>query len=226
MLRGLVLFLAFALSACFKPAADLPTGQAAYAVMPPAATSGLRDSYRIGVLDVLSVRVFQEPDLSFDEIQVDASGSINFPLIGQIQAVGKTPYQLSEELEAGLGENYLRSPQVVVGVTESAAQRVTVEGNVNEPGVYEISGSSSLLESIARAKGLTRVAVVDQIVVLRTINNQPMGAVFDLQAIREGKAPDPEILGGDKIVVGFSALKGTYRDLLQAAPLFNIFRTL
>lgn len=226
MLRYVAIFLAFALSACFKPAADLPSGQAAYDMMPPADASGLRESYRIGVLDVLSVRVFQEPDLSFDELQVDAAGSINFPLIGQIQAVGKTPFELSEELEAGLAENYLRSPQVVVGVANSAAQRVTVEGNVIEPGVYEISGSSSLLESIARAKGLTRVAVVDEIIVLRTINNQPMGAVFNLQDIREGKAPDPEILGGDKIVVGFSALKGTYRDILQAAPLFNIFRTL
>lgn len=226
MFRSIVLILALALSACFKPAADLPGGQAAYDLIPAADASGSRAFYRIGVLDVLSVRVFQEPDLSFDEIQVDAAGSINFPLIGQIQVAGKTPYELSEELEAGLGVSYLRSPQVVVGVSESAAQRVTVEGNVNEPGVYVISGSSSLLESIARAKGLTRVAVVDEIIVLRTIDNQPMGAVFNLQAIREGKAPDPEILGGDKIVVGFSALKGTYRDLLQAAPLFNIFRTL
>ena len=226
MFRGIVLILAFALTACFKPSAELPTGQAAYEVMPPADVTGLRESYRIGVLDVLSVRVFQEPDLSFDAIQVDASGLINFPLVGQIQAVGKTPYELSEELEAGLGASYIRSPQVVVGVSESAAQRVTVEGNVNEPGVYEIAGSTSLLESIARAKGLTRVAVVDEIIVLRTIDNRPMGAVFNLQDIREGKAPDPEILGGDKIVVGFSALKGVYRDVLQAAPIFNIFRTL
>jgi polysaccharide export outer membrane protein len=93
-----------------------------------------------------------------------------------------------------------------------------------QPGVYEITGSSSLQESIARAEGLTRVAVVDQIVVLRTIDGKPMGAVFDLKAIREGKAPDPEILGGDRIVVGFSGLKGAYRDLLSAAPLFNVFR--
>ena len=68
--------------------------------------------------------------------------------------------------------------------------------------------------------------MVDEIVVLRTVDGQPMGAVFDLQAIREGRAADPEILGGDRIVVGFSGLKGTYRDLISAAPLFNIFRAL
>ena len=184
----------------------------------------VRSSYRVGVLDVLSVRVFQEPELSFEEVQVDAGGSINFPLIGEVVAVGQTPMELSRSIEARLGERFIRSPQVVVGVVESAAQRVIVEGNVEQPGVYEIAGSSSLLESIARAQGLTRVAVVDQIVVLRTVEGQAMGAVFDLQAIREGKAPDPEILGGDRIVVGFSGLKGAYRDILSAAPLFNVFR--
>ena len=192
--------------------------------MPAMDPGDVRSSYRVGVLDVLSVRVFQEPELSFEEVQVDAGGSINFPLIGEVVAVGQTPMELSRSIEARLGERFIRSPQVVVGVVESAAQRVIVEGNVEQPGVYEIAGSSSLLESIARAQGLTRVAVVDQIVVLRTVEGQAMGAVFDLQAIREGKAPDPEILGGDRIVVGFSGLKGAYRDILSAAPLFNVFR--
>lgn len=184
----------------------------------------VRSSYRVGVLDTLSIRVFQEPELSFEDVQVDSGGSINFPLIGEVVAAGQTPMELSRSIEARLGERFIRSPQVVVGVVQSAAQRVIVEGNVMQPGVYEIAGSSSLLESIARAQGLTRVAVVDEIVVLRTVEGEAMGAVFDLQAIREGKAPDPEILGGDRIVVGFSGLKGAYRDILSAAPLFNVFR--
>ena len=214
----------FFLAGCFSPSAEFPRGGAAYDVMPAMDPGDVRSSYRVGVLDVLSVRVFQEPELSFEEVQVDAGGSINFPLIGEVVAVGQTPMELSRSIEARLGERFIRSPQVVVGVVESAAQRVIVEGNVEQPGVYEIAGSSSLLESIARAQGLTRVAVVDQIVVLRTVEGQAMGAVFDLQAIREGKAPDPEILGGDRIVVGFSGLKGAYRDILSAAPLFNVFR--
>ncbi|MEL7691464.1 polysaccharide biosynthesis/export family protein [Citromicrobium bathyomarinum] len=215
-----------ALAGCFSPSADFPRGEAAYAVMPAADPAATRSSYRIGVLDTLSIRVFQEPELTFDQLQVDAGGSINFPLIGEVEAAGQTPIELSRNLERGLGKRFIRNPQVVVGVVQSAAQRVIVEGSVTEPGVYEIAGSSSLLESIARAKGVTRVAVLDEVIVLRTVNGQPMGAVFDLQAIREGKAPDPEILGGDRIVVGFDLLKGAYRDLLQAAPLFNVFRAL
>lgn len=224
VIKGLSLVSAFALAGCFNPSSTLPAGEAAYAVIPAPDVGGSRQPYRIGVLDTLSIRVFQEPELTFDAIQVDAAGSINFPLVGQVEVEGMTPLQLSERLQLGLGQNYIRHPQVVVGVVESAAQKVTVEGNVNQPGVYEISGSSTLLESIARAQGLTRVAVVDEIVVLRVVNGERMGAIFDLQAIREGRVPDPEILGGDKIVVGFAGLKGVYRDIVSAGPLFNVFR--
>ena len=223
-LRFLLFLPLLAVAGCFSPSADFPRGEAAYAVMPAVDSTAGREAYRIGVLDILSIRVFQEPELTFEELQVDAGGSINFPLIGEVEAAGQTPIELSRSLEQGLGTRFIRNPQVVVGVVQSAAQRVIVEGNVTEPGVYEIAGSSSLLESIARAKGLTRVAVVDEVVVLRTVDGQAMGAVFDLQAIREGRAPDPEILGGDRIVVGFDLLKGAYRDLLQAAPIFNVFR--
>ena len=80
------------------------------------------------------------------------------------------------------------------------------------------------MESIARAKGLTRVAQVNEIVVFRQINGQRMGAVFNLKDMREGRAQDPEILGGDQIVVGFNAIKGAYRDFIAAAPIFNVFR--
>ena len=221
-----VVTLSMLVCGCFAPAASLPRGEQAYDLVPAANPATPLPEYRIGILDTLSIRVFQEPELSFDEIVVNTGGSINFPLIGEVTAAGRTPLELSSEIGARLGERFIRSPQVVVGVAQAAGQRVTVDGSVVEPGVYEIEGGSSLIEAIARAKGLTRVAVVNEIVVLRTIDGQPMGAVFDLQAIREGKAPDPVILGGDKIIVGFSGLKGAYQDLMNAAPLFNIFRAL
>lgn len=221
---GVALMPLVLLAGCYSPAANLPRGQEAYRLMPEANRAQGPAQYRIGVLDSLSIRTFQEPDLTFEKIQVDAGGNINFPLIGKVSAVGKTPIELSQELASGLATRYIVSPQVVVGVEQSAAQRVVVEGNVIEPGVYEVSGSSSLLESIARAKGLTRVAMVDQIVVFREIGGQRMGAVFNLKDIREGHAADPEILGGDKIVVGFNAVKGAYRDFIAAAPIFNVFR--
>lgn len=211
------------LSGCFSPSSDLPAGEAAYRVMPAASDQLGTQEYRIGVLDTLSIRVFQETELTFNEISVNSAGTINYPFIGEITAAGKTPIQLSREIEAGLGSRYIRNPQVVVGVVDSAAQRVTVDGQVEQPGVYEIAGTSSLVESIARARGLKFTGVDDEVIVFRMIDGERHGAVFDLKAIREGRAEDPEILGGDRIVVGFSALRGAFENFLRAAPLFNVF---
>ncbi len=220
---GIILPATLLLAGCFSPSADLPRGPDAYRLIPTAAESGGAQEYRIGVLDTLSIRVFQEPELSFDEVSVNAAGTFNYPFVGEVAAAGKTPIELSRELEAGLGTRFIRNPQVVVGVVSSAAQRVTVDGQVVEPGVYEIAGTSSLVEAIARAKGLQFTGVDDEVIVFRNIDGQRFGAVFDLKQIREGKAPDPEILGGDRIVVGYSAVRGAYQDFLRAAPILNAF---
>lgn len=212
------------LSGCFSPSDGLPKGEDAYRIVPAVDANTTAAEYRIGVLDVLSIRVFQEPELTFDELSVNSAGTINFPFIGEMTAIGKTPIELSREIEAGLGTRYIRDPQVVVGVVNSAAQRVTVDGEVEQPGVYEIAGTSSLVESIARARGLKFTAVDDEVIVFRMIDGERYGAVFDLRAIREGRAPDPQILGGDRIVVGYSTLRGAWEDFKEAAPIFNVFR--
>ena len=95
-----------------------------------------------------------------------------------------------------------------------------------DPGVYDIAGPTTLLGALARAKSPTQVAALDEIVVFRTVNGQRMGARFDLRRIRNGLDPDPQILGGDVVVVGFDSLKGAFRDVLQAAPFFNVFAVL
>lgn len=211
------------LAGCFSPSPELAQGEEAYRVMPAAGDRSQAPEYRIGVLDTLSVRVFQEPELSFDQISVNSAGTINFPFVGEMVAEGKTPIELSREIEAGLGTRFIRNPQVVVGVVASAAQRVTVDGMVTSPGVYEIAGTSSLVESIARAQGLTNTAVDDEVIIFREIDGERYGAVFNLKHIREGRADDPEVLGGDRIVVGYSAVRGVYQDFLRAAPLLNVF---
>ncbi|GAA4779051.1 polysaccharide biosynthesis/export family protein [Stakelama sediminis] len=180
--------------------------------------------YRLGPLDVLSVTVFQEPDLSFDKLQVDASGNVSFPLIGTVHAQGKTASELSDDIAARLGKKYLVDPQVSVTVVSSVSQNVTVEGDVKEPGVYPVNGQSTLLQALAQAQSPTDVAKLDQVVIFRNIDGKRAGAVFNVKAIREGRAPDPQVLGGDVIVVGFDAVKGGFRDLLKTAPFFNLFR--
>ncbi len=203
--------------------AALPQGQAAYEIAPAIDIAAKPQAYRIGPGDLISVQVFQEPDLSAEKIQVDDVGRIQVPLAGDILATGLTAPELAAVITERLGREFIRYPRVVVSVVSTREQTVAVEGEVKMPGVYKISPSDTLLSAIARAQSPTNVARLDEIVVFRTVNGRRLGARFDLREIRAGRAADPQVLGGDVIVVGYSSLKGIYRDILQAAPLFNIF---
>jgi len=202
----------------------LPRGSAAYEVMPPPSSDQRLGAYKIGPLDVLKVTVFQEPDLSFDQMQVDASGNLSYPLIGTVHAEGDTAIGLASEIAKALSRQYLVDPQVSVSVVSSVSQNVTVEGDVEVPGVYAINGTSTLLQALAQAHSPTSVAKLDQVVIFRNIDGKRAGAVFDVEAIREGRAADPEVLGGDVIVVGFDRVKGVFRDFFKTAPFLYVFR--
>lgn len=210
------------LAACTTVRSELPRGEAAYTVFTPASAENVQRDYRLGPLDVVSIVVFQEPELSFQNLQIDASGNLLYPLVGSVRAQGKTASELSAEMASRLGR-FLVDPQVTVSVASSVSQRVTVEGAVTQPGVYDVKGSSSLLEALALARSPTRVAKLNEIVVFRNINGERHGAVFDLKRIRAGIDPDPEILGGDVVVVGFSFVQEAWRDILTAAPILNVF---
>lgn len=190
---------------------------------PPADPKAPAVSYIIVPNDVLDLQVFQEPDLSNDELAVDNTGNIQMPLIGEIPAAGRTATELAADIAARLRERYIVNPQVVIGVAEPAKRFVAVEGQVERPGVYEIDQTYTLLSAIARTESTTEVAKLDEIVVFRTIDGQRMAARFDLRDVRAGLAPDPQILGGDVVVVGFSSVKAVWRDFLRAAPVFNVF---
>lgn len=180
--------------------------------------------YVIGPTDVIKITVFQVPELSFDELRVGSFGNIQMPLIGTIRAAGLTPGELSALLEDQLGARYLQDPQVSVTVVESASQKVTVDGDVTKPGVYEMRGRTSLVQAIAMAEGPTRTADLSSVAVFRNVDGQRMVAVFDLRAIRNGEMEDPVILGDDVVVVDRSRLNSAMREILSAVPALAIFR--
>ncbi|MES2835249.1 MAG: polysaccharide biosynthesis/export family protein [Pseudomonadota bacterium] len=182
------------------------------------------EHYLIGPTDVLKISVFQVPDLSFDELRVDSSGNIQMPLIGTVRAADMTPGQLSETLRSQLGARYLQNPQVSVSVVESASQKVTIDGDVTKPGVYEMRGRTTLIQAVAMAEGPTRTADLSSVAVFRNVDGQRLVAVFDLRAIRNGEMQDPVILGDDIVVVDRSRLNAAMREVLAAVPAFAIFR--
>ncbi len=202
---------------------NLRTGDKAYALIPAPQGEPKVEDYRIGPLDALDITVYQEADISTRGAQVDAAGLISMPLIGRVQAAGRTTTQLADELRAKLAERFYVDPQVTVSIARSVAQRITVEGQVKEPGIYPISGPMTLLDAVALAKGEDENAALRQVIVVRYVNGQRMGAVFDMRRIRRGDDPDPAILPRDSIIVGNSSSKSAWHDLLRAAPLLNVF---
>jgi len=183
----------------------------------------LDQDYRISPLDKLKVSVFQVPDLS-GEFEVDLTGHIAMPLIGNVKAADLTSAQLDEALTQKLGEKYLQSPDVAVQVTASSTRVVTVDGSVRQPGVFPVNTQMTLLQVIALARGPDENANPRRVAVFRQIQGKRMAAAFDLTSIRRGQMEDPKIYSGGIVVVDGSAVKAAQREILNAIPLLTIFR--
>ena len=223
---SLALCLVTALGAAPRPVAacdnPLPSGAAAYEVIPVKAMDELV-AQRIRSGDKLAITVFGESELSRTDYVVDSTGLVQVPLIGQVIAAGVSPEELRAEIARQLGTRFIRDPQVSVSITERARARFAVEGQVADPGVYEADATTTLLAAIAQAGSPNRVARNSEVMVFRVINGRRMGARFDIDQIRSGRADDPQIIGGDTVVVGYSASKGFWRDVRETAPLLNLF---
>lgn len=196
-------------------------GDLAYQTIPPPVGSGSIEEYAIGPLDTVDITVFQEPDISTKGTVVDASGNIAMPLIGTVHAAGLNATQLASVLETELSKKYYVKPQVTVVVSSSVSQQVTVQGEVVEPGIYQIKGSTTLLDAISLAKGESDNARTTEVTVIRHVNGERMAALFNIDQIRRGEAPDPAVLGKDVIIVGHSKAKQFWHDFLKAAPIIN-----
>lgn len=189
---------------------------------PPSAAS-LEADYRIAPMDTVSVKVFRMPDLSGD-YQVDLTGKISLPLIGEVRAVSLTTAQLDQELTAKFGARYLENPDISVGVKESVRRSITVDGAVKQAGSFPTTGPVTLMQAIAQAGGVTEDANPRRIAVFRTIDGQRQAAAFDLVSIRRGQDRDPAVYPGDVVVVDGSSLKAAYKQILGSWPLLSIFR--
>ena len=213
--------MALSLVGCAGSTNSLPAGPQAYAVFPNTEAWPDEDKLRPG--DHLAIRVLGEPELTSDAYVVDSGGSVQVPLAGSVPAAGRTSAELREELVQRLGARFIRDPQVAVIVTERRRTTFTVEGDVREPGVFEATPGTSLLTAVAQAKSPTETARLDEVMIFRVVEGQRMGARFNIDDIRKGRAADPQILAGDTVVVGRSGLKSAWKQFLQAAPAFNLF---
>ena len=113
--------------------------------------------YRIGPGDVVTITVWGQPDLSRD-YTVDPDGFTPFPLINRVKAGGLTTRELAANLVALLGKDYLVDPQVIVSVKEYLSQKVTILGETARPGVFYLTGPTTLVDILSRAGWLSKSA--------------------------------------------------------------------
>jgi polysaccharide export outer membrane protein len=135
--------------------------------------------YVIGPQDVLTVQVFDQPDLG-GKYTVEADGSFSFPLVGRVTAGGLTLRAFEGELKRRLADGYFRNPQVSVGVEQYRSQRVFVMGEVRSPGPVPLTGGMTLIEALARA-GSTQPTASGEVAIVRA----PQGAKGPLLPDRE-----------------------------------------
>ena len=122
-------------------------------------------SFVIGDDDLLAINVWKEPDLS-RSIPVRLDGRISLPLVGELQAAGRTPLQLELEITNKL-RTYIAEPEVTVMVQEIHSEKFNVLGQVMKPGSYSLTVATTVLDAIAAAGGFRDFAKQKAIYILR-----------------------------------------------------------
>lgn len=226
LLRALVgVSLALLLAAC---AANQPVSiRTGGAGLPPPSVADTNAgapvfTYRVGAGDVLEVTVFGVPDLS-RTVRVNTDGDISLPLVGAIHAGGHTVPELQATIATKLQDGFMQDPQVSVFVKDFVSQQITLDGSVTKPGIYPLTGKTTLLQALAMAGGMTDLAEHGGVVIFRQIDGKRMGAVFDMDRITDGEANDPQVYAGDIIVVAKSGAKNALQNFIKAAPAIGLF---
>jgi polysaccharide export outer membrane protein len=155
------------------------------------------DKYQIGPEDQLFVRVWREPDFTLP-VAVRPDGKITLPLIGEVQAAGQSPLQLTATLQHMLLA-YLNNPDVSVFVTEVRSKKFFIDGEVYRPGSFALVTPTSVLEALSRGGGFREFANTKRIRVLRG------GEIrhFNYKEVTNGKHLEQNIAveNGDHIIV-------------------------
>jgi polysaccharide export outer membrane protein len=173
---------------------------AAFSSLLPAQSTGAgRSSGVIGKLDTVEIRVFREDELTTAG-QLSADGTISMPLIGAVKMAGLTTDQAAAAITAKLKDGYLVRPQVSVSIEARVRRTVTVLGQAQSPGVFELPADRRLtvVEAIGMAGGATRIANVKKIS-LKCRGGQVQ--MLNLKDITSGKASDVILQDGDVLSI-------------------------
>ena len=175
---------------------NLNTGIAA-----PTAASGHLPAYLLGPGDVLNISVWKEEGLQ-QEVLVRPDGGITFPLVGELQAGGKTAAQLVKSIVKSI-KRFIPDPVVTVAVQQINNNKVYVVGKVNRPGEFIATHYMDVMQVLAMSGGLNAFAKSSDIRILRRVNGVERAMRFDYAAVSQGEDLKQNIIlkSGDVVVV-------------------------
>lgn len=137
-------------------------------VIPAQAASD--STYTLGSGDVISISVFGEEDLSFDEIRLTDAGSFSYPFLDELRVNGLTAADVERKIINGLIGDYLIDPKVTVSILEY--REFFVNGEVKKPGGYSFKPGLTLRKAIALAGGLTERASENKMSIIRDTDDE------------------------------------------------------
>jgi polysaccharide export outer membrane protein len=179
----------------------------------PLLAGGQTAPYRVGPNDVLAVTVWAHSELS-GKFTVANDGTISYPLIGSLKVAEQTVPEIQSQLTARLADGFLKKPQVNIEIVQYLSQKVYVMGEVRTPGPIQLSGSTTLLEALARAGSLNEQAGGEVVLLRPAAGGTALGpatpgqdgvtqvARISVQQLRSGSiTANVELVDGDTIFV-------------------------
>jgi polysaccharide export outer membrane protein len=159
------------------------------------------DEFVLGIEDKLSISVWKEPDL-IKSVSIRPDGKITFPLVGDVQAAGRTPRQLTADLSKLLGR-FIKEPVVTVVVEEINNFKVFVLGEVSLQGALNLRRRTRLLEAIALSGGMSKFADKSNLLLLRFEDGKETRTRIDYRKVVSGEKPELNVYlkPGDTIIV-------------------------
>lgn len=167
-----------------------------------AADNATKSQYKLQPTDVVNITVHDHPDLT-TKARLTSDGSISFPLIGKVEAKGLTVQELERKIKEGLEQSYLVKAEVLVFIEEYHPRQVSVLGEVNKPGKYEMPVEKELtvIEAIALAGGFTKDADLNGTRVMRMEDGKKKTIKIKAKNITEKGEKDKDIvLQSDDVV--------------------------
>jgi polysaccharide export outer membrane protein len=176
-------------------------GLVAYAALAPSAHAQ-QAGYTVKPGDILEISVWKEPDLHRPQVLVRPDGAFSFPLVGEVDARGKTVAELTKIVSDRLGK-FISDPVVTISLQEIRGNKIYVIGQVNRPGEFIVNPSVNIMQALSMAGGMTAFAATNEIIVLRGQGKAQQAMAFRYADVVRGRSLDTniELQSGDIVVV-------------------------